>query len=63
MDRRKLLEYGVRPKLRDTHLALCDGVGCEREDCEKGQTWRLAFGKILVDHPDKGKTLKDKTRD
>jgi hypothetical protein len=46
---RKLIEYGVRPKPRDTHLTLCDGRDCAREDCETGQAWRVTNRKIIVD--------------
>lgn len=62
MDRRKLLEYGVRPKPNDPHLATCDGVYCERPDCEKGDIWREAHGKELVPHPEKGLMLRDKPK-
>ena len=49
MERRKLIEYGVRPKPTDTHPALCDGSYCARPDCEKGKTWRETNRKIIVD--------------
>jgi hypothetical protein len=49
MERRKLIEYGIRPKPRDTHLILCDGSYCAREDCEAGKRWRERERKIIVD--------------
>jgi hypothetical protein len=49
MERRKLIEYGVRPKPRDSHLTLCDGTYCAREDCETGKVWRVTNRKIIVD--------------
>lgn len=48
MERRKLIEYGVRPKSNDTHPVLCDGAYCVREGCDKGKIWREAHRKIIV---------------
>lgn len=44
---RRLIEYGVKKQLRDTHGALCDGSGCVRAGCDKGQFWRKMHKKVI----------------
>lgn len=46
---RKLVEYGIKPKPRDTHLTLCNGFRCSREDCPQGKKWRKAHNYTIVE--------------